>query len=312
MGSPRNRFDNIPLVAVAPREGREVIYASHSLCDMTTWHVESERVTDAELTETGGVWSSGDTHWIDMVHGKVFDERALIVDQMEENPGDPHGYAVIVKVDGVTKTPRAPFATSGGDYTVDYIAGTVTSVSGSWTGSVVTASYSKKSGSGWILRPTPSTGEGDPGRALIIEKAEIQFSDDTVMTSAVRMEVYGLVDFFAPQLLTTNGGPLPPGTPIPIEETIYDSIDQMIDEAAGMFPVIPVLSTATARGYTKPRYIFQFHYATARPLFSSLGMFLRISVEEPFGGERATATFYAVSARDVGPEKAIEILTTVQ
>lgn len=312
MGAPRNRFDGIPLVAVAPREGREVIYASHNLCDMTTWYVESERVTDASLTESAGVWSSGDAHWIDMTHGKVFDERALIADQMAENPGDPHGYAVVVKVDGVEKTQRAPFATSGGDYTVDYAAGTVTPTSGSWAGSTVTASYSKKSGTGWILRPTASAGEGDPGRALIIEKAEIQFSDDIGMTSSVKMEIYGLVDFFAPQLLTTNGGPLPPGTPIPIEETFYDTVDQMIDEAVGAYPQIPVLSSGTARGYQRPKYIFEFHYATARPLFSSLGMFMRVSVDEAFTGERATATFYAVSARDVGAEKAIEILTTVQ
>ena len=218
---------------------------------------------------------------------------------------------MVVKVDGVEKTMRDPFAASGGDYTVNYVTGEVTPTSGSWSG-VVTASYSKKSGTGWILRPTGSTGEGDPGRALIIEKAEIQFSDDIAMNSAVKMEVFGLVDFFAPQYLTTNGGPLPPGTPIPIEETVYDSIDQMIDEAVSMFPPIPALSSGSGRGYTRPRYIFQFHYATARPLFSSLGMFMRISVSEPFGGERATATFYAVSARDVGAEKAIEILTTVQ
>jgi hypothetical protein len=312
MGSPRNRFDNIPLVAMAPREGREVIYATHNLCDPTSWYVESERVTDATLTEAGGAWSSGDTNWIDMIHGKVFDERALIADQMAESPGDPHGYAVVVKVDGVEKTQRAPFATSGGDYTVDYALGKVTPIGGSWTGSTVTASYSKRSGAGWILKPTPSSGDGDPGRALIIEKAEIQFSDDIAMTSGVRMEVFGLVDFFAPQLLTTNGGPLPPGTPIPIEETVYDSVDQMVDESVGMYPSIPALSASTGRGYTRPKYIFEFHYATARPLFSSLGMFMRISVDEPFGGERATATFYAVSARDVGAEKAIEILTTVQ
>lgn len=312
MAAPKNRFDNIPLVALAPREGSEVIYATHNLCDMTSWYVESERVVDAALTESNGIWSSGDTHWIDMVHGKVFDERALIKDQMADNPGSPHGYGVVVKVDGVEKTLRDPFATSGGDYTVDYVSGSVTPVSGSWTGSTVTASYSKKSGHGWILTPTPSSGVDDPGRALIIEKAEIQFSDDIGMTSAVKMEVFGLVDFFAPQYLTTNGGPLPPGTPIPIEETVYDTIDQMIDEAVGMFPGIPSLSSNTLRGYTKPKYIFQFHYATARPLFSSLGMFMRISVSEPFSGERATATFYAVSARDVGPDMAIRILTTVQ
>lgn len=302
--SPSSPGAGVPLVSLLPREGQEVVYATHSLCDMTTWYDESERVTGAALTEAGGVWSSGDTHWIDMRHGKVFDERALIVDQQAATPGDPHGYEIVVTVDGVTKTQRAPFATSGGDYTVDYAAGTITPVV-SWAGATVLASYSKKVGHGWILRPTS-------GRALVIERSEIQFSVDIGMTSAVKIEVYGSVDIFAPQLLQENGGPLPPGTPIPLEETIYDSIDQMIDEAIGMHPVIPPLSSGTPRGYTQPRYLFEFFYATGRPLFSSLEMFMRISVDEVFTGERATATFYSTSRVDPGWEKAFEILTSVE
>jgi hypothetical protein len=306
MGAPKNRFDGVPLVALAAREGKEVIYATHNLCDETTWYGESERVTDKSLTPDGTntVWSSGDPNWIGMKRGKVFDERALVQDQIDENPSDPHGYGVVVTVDGVEQVQREPFAADGGDYTVDYAAGSVTSTTpGAWAGKSVVASYSKKSGDGWILRPIE-------GRVLVIERAEVQFSDDIQMASAVVMEIYGLADFFAPDLVT--GGLIPAGTPIPIETTIYDSVDQMIDEAIGAHPVIPALSSLTERGYQRPRYIFEFHYAAARTIFSSLGMFLRMSVATKYGGERATATFYAVSSRDPGVEKAIEVLTTVQ
>lgn len=306
MGAPKNRFDGVPLVAIAAREGKEVIYATHNLCDETTWYEESERVVDKALTPdvTNTVWSSGDPSWICMKRGFVFDERSLVQDQRDENPSDPHGYDVVVVVDGVEQVQRDPFADSGGDYTVNYDDGTVSSTTaGAWAGKTVVASYSKKSGTGWVLRPIE-------GRVLVIERAEVQFSDDIQMTSSVVMEIYGLADYFAPDLVA--GGFIPAGTPIPIETTVYDSVDQMIDEAIGAHPVIPALSSSTNRGYQRPRYIFEFHYAAARTIFSSLGMFLRMSVATKYGGERATATFYAVSSRDPGATRAIEVLTTVQ
>ena len=303
VGLSTRQADGTSLVAVKSRFGREVIYATHNFCDPTTWYSESERVTDKALTDNAGTWESGDPNWIDLDHGKVFDEDAVKADQAIFDP-PPHGYAILVTVDGVEKTARAPWASSGGDFTVNYAAGTITPTTEDWTGKTVLVSYSKATTSAWIVTPSEE-------RALIIEAAEIQFAGDVVLNASLRMEVYGLVDFFAPQLLQANGGPLPSGTPIPIEETLYKTIDQLIDEAIGAYPVIPAFSNAAGRGYTQPRHIFQFHYASARAVYSSLGMFIRISIEgdQPFGGERATATFYCLSKIDPGPAAALLVLT---
>lgn len=294
--------DGTPLFASTGRIGKEVIYATHNLTDKTTWYSESARVTDEALVDSGDglVFNSAHTHWIDMVHGKVFDEDGLVEDQQIFEPGDPHGYHAIVKSDGVEMTIREPFETAGGDYSIDYATGDVTFFA-SQAGKTVTASYSYAQTSGWIMKPLPN-------KALVIEKAEVQFSKDIQMQKAFVMEVYGAVDIFAPQLMEAPYN-LPSGTPIPIEGTNYKTIDQLIDEAVGAFPEVPVLGGA--RGYTQPRHIFQFHYAAVRTIWASLGMFIRISMQDDaaFTGERATATFYCLSQTDPGIEKALALLT---
>jgi hypothetical protein len=292
--SPK-QSDGIPFVVVRPRFGKETIYATHNFCDPTTWYSESERVVSKALTQTGSVWASGDPNWIDMLHGKILDEDALSEEQQEVTPSDPHGYSVIVTVDGVEQTARTPFAPSGGDYTINYVIGEVTAAA-DWTGKDVRASYSKATTSGWILTPSE-------GRSLVIDLAEIQFSSDIVFSDTFEMTVYGNADFFAPQL------GLPAGTSIPIENTKYKTLDQIIDEAVEAYPVIPPI--AGPRGFTSARQIFQFHYGAARTVWSSLGMTIRISIDgnQPFGGERATATFYCLSKSDDGPENALKILT---
>jgi hypothetical protein len=149
------------------------------------------------------------------------------------------------------------------------------------------------------------------GRALVIEKAEVQFASNTEMQDAFVMDIYGLADIFAPQLLTTADppGPLPPGTSIPIDGTTYKTIDQIIDEAIMAFPEIPALGGP--RGYSQPRHVFQFHYAAVRTLWSSLGMYVRIAIQgdTPFVGERVTGTFYCLSRADPGIPRALELLT---
>jgi hypothetical protein len=289
--------DGSLLLAQTGRYGKEVIYATHNLCDQCTWYSESLRVTDGAMTDSGDglTFTSPHAHWTDLSHGKVFDEEGLIEDQKILNPGDPHGYSIEVKVDGVAMTQRAPFAFSGGDYEVDYVGGRVTFYA-SQAGKAVTASYSYANTSAWILQPLP-------GKTLVIEKSEVQFSADIRMEKAFIMEVYGNADYFAPHL------GLPPGTPIPLESTIYKTIDQLIDEAVLAFPEIPVLGGP--RGYTQSRHVFQFYYAAVRGLYSSLGMYVRILMEDDaaFSGERATATFYCLSQTDPGPEKALELLS---
>lgn len=298
--SPR-QADGSPISAPGIRIGREAIYATHNFCDPCTWYSESSRVTDETLSDSGDglTFNSANTNWIDMNHGRVFDEDGLKEDQALFNPGSPHMYEVVVEVDSVEQTMREPWATSGGDYEVDYESGNITFFA-SQSGKTVTASYSHAVGSGWILRPLA-------GKQLTIEKAEVQFAKNITFNATLQMQVYGLVDFFAPYLMTTADppGPIPPGTPIPIETTHYKTIHQLIDEAVGSFPEIPVFG---GRAPAQPLHVFQFHYAAAKLNFDSLGMFLRIQVlgDQPFPGERATATFYLTSKDDPGGAEAIK------
>jgi hypothetical protein len=303
--------DGIPQVAVAHRRGSEAIYATHNFCDATTWYSESARVVENELSKNGAVYESGDPCWVDLTHGKVFDEESLITNQAILEPLDPHGYAVLVEtsVDAganwVERPQRAPFAVSGGDYTVDYSLGEVTFVANDPApGDLVRATYSKKGTSAWVLHPLP-------GKSLAVTKSEIQFSADVIFNDTIVMEVYGLVDIFAPHLLDTADppGPLPSGTPIPIETTQYKTMAQLIDESVGFYPALPPLGGGS-RGSTQSMYVLQFHYDVAKVVYDSLGMFLRISLgaDTMFGGDRATATFYLESMADPGLEQALKEL----
>jgi hypothetical protein len=93
------------------------------------------------------------------------------------NLQDPHGYQVVVKVNGVVKTPCPPFSETGGDYWIDWDAGKVVFLSPQ-TGRTVTASYSYATTNTFYLRPMP-------GKILAIEDAEADISSDVVMTDDI-------------------------------------------------------------------------------------------------------------------------------
>jgi len=305
----KRQIDDAPLVAIQGRVGSEVIYASHNFADPTTWYNGSIRVTSASLEQSGSFWCcpTSSVHcgkpWIDMYHGKTYDEEGLAEDQQilaQAGGGDPHGYSVSIFVTGTLMQQRKPFAQSGGDYTIDYREGHVIPT-GDWSGLDVTASFSRMGDSTYYLEPLP-------GKVLVMEKAEVQFSKDIALTTTFIMGVEGYAAVFAPQYIQANGGPLPNDARIMLETTLYKTVDQLIDESIMAFPEIPVLSSGTLRGYQQPRHIFQFHYAAVRKLYSSLGLRVVITNEDdiPFGGERATATFYCTSEPDPGVNAALK------
>jgi len=158
----------------------------------------------------------------------------------------------------------------------------------------------------------------DQGKSLSIEKAEIQFSTDIEFTANLYMQVWGYVDIFAPSLIGNVLNPLTgqnfsPGDRLPIENPpiTYTSLDQLVDEAIAAYPEIPAMSGSTGRGFNHPKQIFQFHYATERSIFSSLGMEIHFFTEDDveYGGERATATFYCTSESDPGVTAALTLLS---
>lgn len=280
--------DRAALVAIAGTEGSEAIYATHNFCDKTTWYGDSTRVTAHTMTDSGDglTWTSGTVNWIDMVHGKVLDEDGLRQDAA-------HGYLVVVKVNGVEKTVREAYETSGGDYTVNYANGTITFFV-SQAGNTVTADFSHENGSTWYLRPAS-------GYALDILEAEAQFSIDIDMQDTIRFGVWGWVQVFAPQLWDGYDppGPLPTNTHIELQSQRYMRRNQMIDEARGAYPLIKA-SGGASRGSQQDVIGMPFQYEALRRLWNQYGMELRISLEHGhvFGGEHATATFYMRSRNE--------------
>jgi hypothetical protein len=303
----KTQRDNVPLVALQGRICSEVLYATHNFCDKSTWFGGSTRVTSASLIQTGSVWyhsaSGYGTSWIDLKHGKIFDEEGMIEDQKyfaglvnEEQ----HGYSIDVIVDGVPKTERNKLTNVGGDYIVDYSKGTIEPITENWVTSSVTASFSRANSSAWYLTPLE-------GKSIVVEKAEIQFSTNIDFNTSFTTNIEGYAAIFAPQYIQANGGPLPNDARITIQTTTYKTIDQIVDEAVGAYPEIPSFTSGSLRGLSSPRHIFHFHYTSVRKLYSSLGMRMVILTENDiqFGGDRATATFYCMSENDPGIQQAL-------
>jgi hypothetical protein len=273
--------DGLPLQSVEPRLGTEVLYATHNYSDKTTWFGESVRVDGEVATDDGAgtTWSLANAFVIDMTHGKTFDEAQYVLDQQAENPSDPHGYAVVVKVDAVLQTARAPFATSGGDYEVNYVTGQIVFFV-SKAGQAVTVDYSYAAGSMFLIKP-------DDGTDIDIEGAKASWSDNFVMNDAVSFEVWGYAAVFAPQL------GLPPGTKIPIQTTSYLTLTQLTAEAIAYYP-FAVAACGGARGIASPRHAVEFRYGTIRRLVSAVGLELHVRLENDIvmGGEFTSSTFY--------------------
>lgn len=271
-------------VTIVGREGSETNWSTHNFCDATTWYGESVRHNEVLFNSGDNLTFSGSHQiWINMYGGKVFDESALVTDV-------DHGYKVNVIVGDVTMSARGQFSNSGGDYSINFRSGSITFFSP--VTSSVTCSYSYANGSSWFLVPEPT-------KALDIEQAEIQFSENVQMNDRVNFIVEGPIDIFAPQLLQSNGGPLPSGYMVPVEETWYDTIYQMVDEALGSYPLIPPIG-GTSRGIQTAIYEFPFNYNAVRRLRSLYGLRLRVKLNNDieYGGDRATATFYCVSRNE--------------
>lgn len=262
--------DGIPKIESGLRVGSEALFITQNLSDPTTWYTKSTRKTAQTMTDSGDglTWTCAFANWINISHGKIFDEEVLAA-------GESHGYAVEVKVNTVVQTMRTPFADSGGDYTVDYAAGTITfAVSQADKG--VTASFSYETGSEWVLAPTE-------GRYLDIEVAEVQFSKDVILNDDVDFEIW-----------VYNPADLP--NKVMYSRTTYRHFRNFIDEALGSYPVVPAMGGAK-RGVTQDVYGFPFRYGTVRRIDSAVGAELRVRLRNDvaFGGEFATATFYCTS-----------------
>lgn len=259
--------DNRIRTSVEPRKvGSGLVVVTHNWCDPTTWYQKSQRVLNETLVDSGDgkTFTSAHAHWIDLTHGKIYRENLIAA-----------LYVPIVKVDGVTKTERAAWESTGGDYVIDYANGQVLFFE-SQAGKTVTADYSYATSSLFIIAPAP-------GKRLWVEYSEVQFSEDVDICSTVHFQPWA----FNPQN---------PQYKIPVAApTTYKTLDNYIEEANGCYPPVPPMGKT--RGFLKARYTFPFKYQTIKELSSNYGVEIRIWLENdiPFGGEYSTATFYCTS-----------------
>jgi len=267
---PARDEDNRMRASMEPRSvGSSLVVVTHNWCDPTTWYTQSERVEGEELSTSDDlVFSSAHENWIDMTHGKIYREDLVAAI-----------YVPVVKVDGVEKTEREPWAASGGDFEIDYATGQVTFFE-SQAGKTVTASYSYADGSMFLVAP-------EAGKRLWVEYSEVQFSKDIDIKSNTYFQpwAYNPVD--------------PPNKIAAAYPTTYKTLDNYIEEANGVYPVIPAMGAT--RGFSQDRMTFPFKYATIKELHSSMGLEIRVWLEGdvPFGGEYGTATFYCTSYDEV-------------
>jgi hypothetical protein len=242
---------------------------SHNFCDQCTWWQNSAEVTDETLSEDSGtIFSAANDHWIDLSHGRFY---------LESRVPNLSSYYPVVKVDGVTMTEREPFSDTGGDYVVDYDAGTVT-FAASQTGKTVTASYHYGVNSLFTVAP-------DDGKILWVRDSEVQFSTDIVMTDTINFQAYAY-----------NPADLPNKVPV-TQVTDYKTLRNFVEEAKGVYPKVPAIGGSGPRGLSQEHVVFPFKYTQVKALYSSMGLEIRVWMDNhtEFEGEFGTPTFYCSS-----------------
>jgi len=261
-----NRTITVP----EPETDRQMVnIVSHNFCDKCTWWQNAESVSDETLVDSGDglTFTSDNERWIDLTHGRFY---------LEDRVPDQGDYIPVVKVDGVTKVEKPPFNLPGSyDYTVDYTNGKV--VFDSAQTGTVTASYHYGSNSLFSVRPSS-------GKVLWVRDSEVQFSIDIIMTSTINFQGWAY-------------NPADPPNKAPVTQTTnYKTLRNFVEEAKGVYPPVPAVGGAL-RGMIQEHVVFPFKYSQVKTLYSSMGVEIRVWMDEDieFEGEFGTATFYCSS-----------------
>jgi hypothetical protein len=249
------------------KDGSGLVLVTYNWCNKCTWWQSSLRKTGQELTlKDGNTFESGIPNWIDLTHGKLYREDAI---------PDRDYYCPRIYDDGVLMTERPPFKDVGGDFTVDYVNGEVTFYEA--PSGPVTADFSHENGSLFIIAPSD-------GKRLWVEESLVQFSEDIDLRDTVHFQAWAYNPEDLPNKVAVS------------KATTYKTAGDYVDEARGAFPSMPPFGGLT-RGLQKGTLTLPFKYLQLKELRSSLGLEIRVWLEEgiSFGGERATAAFYCSS-----------------
>jgi hypothetical protein len=326
-GVPQS-FDEVVKTSVQKPREPEFNFHTPNWCDPTTWYQRSVRVTGEVMQCTNpGTWTNYSTKHkqvIDMRHGKIM---------MEDRISAP--YIVKVYVNGVLKKEDKPldYLRRQYDYCVDYLAGAIEFHEPLTESDVVTIDYSHSKNSSFTMAPIPgkkivvNMAEADfsvgyevrdtiryqafaPAAVLMAQAptsfpsvAHVQgwlqsqevFSPDGSIEALNKF--LGKVDSLGEGLseALTEADKVP----VPDTDRVYKVYWDFKSQSNGNHSPMPPLGGAL-RGETEGSAAHSFGYVTAKEIDSRTGAEIRIWLEEhiPFGGSRATATFYC-SVEDV-------------
>jgi len=264
--------EGIPKFAVYEPEGDASTIVSHNFADKTSWAVGAVQVTNEILDNTIAnkfVSPNARLHWIDLKHGRLYDEDNALIANPTWHP--------VIKVDNVVKTESLGVVV--GDYTIDYVTGEVTFLSA--PNGVVTATYRYADKSWFVVKPKV-------GKKLSINTAEVQFARDTVLGG-----IGGEFVFEAWFNHPTYGMIPVPGTSIKYKNA-KDFISACNKGTGQIEPWGEI---------TQPVFVFPFDYARPKPIRHSQGVEIRVYIKnhQPVGGQYATATFYVTVENEVAP-----------
>lgn len=270
--------DGLTRFAAEKSSTASTTFYSHDWADKTTWTTSAARVVNEVATRTTStIYTLAHTNVIDTYHGKVTGEDYLL---------DPQGnsYRVTVTVNSIAKTEQDPHYGTGGDYTVNYEAGTIQFLAPIAPTDTVRVTYHYATNSLYVLAPAP-------GKKLILSFVEVQFSADIEITDSVVFQPYGLVDVFAPQLMPG----IPSGTKIPLgNPLVYKTMNDYQNDAVRAYPKYPALGGTGWRGSPQEILVMDWDYLRGKTLAASAGMEIHLTLahDTPFNGYYATATFY--------------------
>lgn len=293
--------DGAPVVEVRPPSGSRFLAVSHDFCDPCTWYTRSLSATET-LSDSGDGLTfqlASPRTVIDLKHGRVTAEDDVLAD-------DP-SYAAIVTVDsGVGPVSMAESSADSveggspdGDFQIDYETGSVT-FNSSQAGNQVQMTYRYSQpdvaeSSCFVIKPPD-------GYDVTLKKVELEFCKDVVLKGDTVFATYGKVDFFAPHLMTSNGGPLPPGTLIPIATNRYKTMRDFERESQGVLVERDTIGGAGWRGSPGPKVTMVWPYRddATSVLKSSLGMEIRAYIENntPHSGSGGVITIYGTKKAD--------------
>jgi hypothetical protein len=275
----------MPIIFNKPSRPK-LTFITPNWCDKTTWYPGSVLVADEVAGDSGDhtTYQLDHQNVIDTYHGKITFEDYL-------KDTNANSYRVVVRVNGTTKTERDPHVGSGGDFTVNYGAGTLTFASALQAEDVVTVTYHYADRATFIVKPIA-------GKILRIDKVEVQFSANIVMYDSVIFQPYGYVQAFAPELMDPPYN-LPGDYLIPLgDPLIYKTMMDLINDCNRAYPSYPAMGGSNWRGYSEAMHVFCWEYDVgATELISSYGMEVHIDLQHDakHGGDFATATLYCTT-----------------